>query len=296
MAQNNTQNPLESNQSTKGSLFRLYCVGIVALNKKFHENTIEFTPVENVPHLDGELNDQWEEVTAQGTDAERKPYDSNVKFTKTLNAVWLPMHQSNRMTAPDVRRGEKVLIYQFGNSQNFFWDTLDNYTKVRRLEAAVYGYCATKEENVEMNADNTYVQGVSTAEKIITLISTTKKNEEKYKYQIFIDTKNYHIVIRDDYENRIVLQTEKELIRLETKDCKTLLQLDKGRITSKGTWFHQGDFSVKQGGVYENNVQLSTHRHPETQKVTLPPTKSGQPWNPHPDKLDIDYRQPELFK
>lgn len=283
------------------SLIRDYCIGIVAINKKLNEDSIEVFPIENAAHLSGELNDKWDEINVTGYDAEGDSYQSKTKFTRTITAKWLSMNDPNRLIPPDVRRGDKVRIYQIGDSQAFFWATLDNYDRVRRLETVAHGYSATKKENVPMNPDNTYLHGISTHEKMCLLLHTSMDNEEEYKYDIFVDTKNYHVVIKDQIENRIVLKSKEELIRLETTKCQSFIQLDKKRITSKGKWYHQGEFSVKTrgeygGGVYDDEVRLATHTHKETQKTTLPPDKTGQPWNPHQDELVIDYRQPELLR
>lgn len=286
------------------SNYKRYCIGIVALDKKLYEDTIEAMPVDNAAMLEGELNDKWDEVNVSGKDGERQDYQNKAKFVKTIKATWMGMHQYNRMTSPDVRRGDKVQIYRLGDSNVFYWDTLDSYDKIRRLETVVHGYSATKSEGVSMNPDNTYVQGVSTHEKMVTLIYTSKDptNGEEFRYGIFIDTKNNHIVIKDDIENRIVLQSKPHLIRLETMD-NGFIQIDKLRITSKGTWYHRGTFTAEEDiysktDVHSKLASLESHVHPETQTITRPrvPASQNAPWDPHPDELKVDYREPWLLK
>ena len=290
---------LNNSYNSQESYFKLYCIGIVALNKKLNSHTIEVFPMESAAMLDGELTDKWDEVEVTGKDADIKDYQSKAKFTKTIEATWVAMHQANRFTSPDVRRGDKVVVYRLGDSNVFYWDTMDDYKKLRRLETVVYGYSAVKVEDEELSPDNTYVQGVSTHEHMVTLIYTSKhpSNKEKYRYGIFIDTRpdQNHVVIKDDVGNRIVLQSEPNLIRLETKDNKAFIQLDEDRITSKGKWYHRGFISVEDD-VYAAKVSLKSHTHKETQKVTNKPNSSGMPWSPHPDELIINYRNPELLK
>ena len=294
-------------QISKESFFKPYCIGIVALDKKLYEDKIELMPIEDTALLDGDLSDKWEEIDIKGKDGEIQDYQNKAKYTKTIEATWLALHQANRLTSPDVRRGDKVQVYRLGDSNVFYWDVLDNYTKIRRLETVVYGYSATKTEDVYMNPDNTYVQGVSTQEKLVTLIYTSKdpSNGEKYRYGIFIDTKNNHIVIKDDVENRIVIQSDPKLIRLETTD-NGFIQIDGTRITSKGKWYHRGPITVEENihcrqqihaldEVIAKDIGLTTHLNPPAG----PPAdwqKAIAPWDPHPDELKVDYRNPELLK
>lgn len=286
------------------SMYKLYCIGIVALDKKLYENSIEIMPVDNAAMLQGELNDKWEEVEVTGKDGDIKDYQNKAKFTKTIKATWMGMHQFNRMTSPDVRRGDKVKVYRLGDADVYYWDTLDTYDKVRRLETVVHAYSATKAEGTSMIPDNSYVQGVSTHEKMVTLIYTSKDptNGEEFRYGIFIDTKNNHIVIKDDIENRIVLQSKPHLIRLETMD-NGFIQIDKLRITSKGKWYHRGTFTAEEDiyskkDVHSKLASLESHVHQETSTITRPRVASPQkaPWDPHPDELKVDYRKPELLK
>lgn len=301
---------LNNDYNSQESYFKPYCVGIVAINKKLHTHIAEIMPIESAAMLDGELNDKWDEIVVKGLDADIKDYNNQAKFTKTIRATWAALHQANRFTSPDVRRGDKVLVYRLGDSNVFYWDTMDDYKKLRRLETVVYGYSATKIEDEELTPDNTYVQGVSTHEHMVTLIHTSKhfSNKEKFKYAIFVDTKpdQCHIVIKDDVGNRIVLQSLTNSIRLETKGNQGFIQIDNNRITSKGNWYHRGPITVEDDimtkqtvhalkEVIARDIGLTTHIHPPS-PLPADSQRAIATWKPHKDELIVNYRNPELLK
>lgn len=291
------------------SNLKRYCIGIVAMNKKLFEDRIEVFPIEHAALLEGDLTDKWDEVVVKGKDGEIQDYENSTKFTKTIKASWAGMYQYNRLTSPDVRRGEKVQVYRLGDSNVFYWDTLDTNRKIRRLETVIYGFSATKQEDEDMTPDNTYVQGVSTHEHMVTLIYTSKHptNKEKFRYGIFIDTRpdQSHIVIKDDIGNRIVLQSLTNSIRMETAKG-AYVHIDNERITSKGSWYHKGTVSIEDDvflkktlyaevDVIANNVSLHDHPHPDD-TAPIETVKTLEKWDPHSDKLPIDYRKPEWLK
>ena len=81
----------------------------------------------------GELTDNVETIDTGGQDSLGKNYVGKVTTKPTLTCRWLPMSNSNRVTPPDVRRNEEVLIYRFADTEYYFWTTLSNNT-IRKLE------------------------------------------------------------------------------------------------------------------------------------------------------------------
>lgn len=277
------------------SAFQRCGIGIVALDKRLDRNTIEVEPIEWAGMIDGELSDKWDEVNVSGSRADGSSYTSKAKFTKTIEADWLSMHQANRMTAPDVRRGDKVQLFRMGDSTKFYWDVM-NRPGNARLETVVYGYSATKKEDDKTpTPDNSYTHGVSTHNHFFNLGHTCKANGERFAYDIFVDTKNGHVVIKDDIGNEITLQSSTKTIRLQTAGGG-YIDIEGSTIRSKGQWTHNGTFSAN--GVFANDVSLSSHTHMETGRgsPTMGPDASGMPWSGDKSKLNIDHRNPGLMK
>lgn len=262
------------NEVSSRSLLQEFSVGIVAANKPLDSNLIEVSPIESLTMLNGELTDHYEELSASGIDGSGKSYQSKAKVSATITATWIPRGQSNRMTAPDVRRGEKVQIYRLANSSKYYWDTLENSSNVRRLETVVNAYSATQEENVELNDSNSYTQGVSTHNQYVNVIHTTKANGERFAYDIYVDTKTSKIHLKDDVGNEFLLDSPSAKVRMQNskgnflditgdnavwnvkssitvKTTNWRLQTSKmhnsGELLQQGNQVHQGNIAIAGG-------------------------------------------------
>ncbi len=199
------------------SQLKLYSLATVAVNKKLTSKEIECTPDEVAPMIDGEITDDTKTYKASATDKDGAAYDLEVKTTLTVKATWLPMGGSNRMTAPDVRRGELVVLYQFADSDQFWWTTLKDDMKFRKLETVIYAFSATTDEAATMSSENMYFLEVSTHNKMVHF-HTSKANGEPYIYDIQINTKVGFIQIQDDVGNLIRFDSKERQIELLNND------------------------------------------------------------------------------
>lgn len=192
-------------------------MGIVAENKKLSSDMIEASPIQDLPLLDKEITDDAKESiqpsqNADGVSAQNKSYASI-----TVPAKWLPIAGGNRHTPPDVRRGAVVMLYQVGDEKRYYWTTLTNDHHLRKLETVLYVFSATQEENAPVNGDNYYYLEVSTHTKCVTF-HTSKADGEPFTYDIQINTKEGKIVITDDINNYILLDSKEKQLRLENAD------------------------------------------------------------------------------
>lgn len=214
--------------NAKVSQLKFYSVGIVAANKKPSSFEIEVTPMEDVPMLSGEVTDNIEEVKAQGKSANNENYNVNLKTTASIKAKWLSLTDTNRMTAPDVRRGEKVIIYQFSDTDEYYWTTLQQDAKLRKLETVIYSYSNQRDENTKHDSDSSYWIEISTQGKYIHL-HTAKNDKEPFAYDIQINTKKGCIIIQDDDDNYIFLDSKERQIKLHNRD-DSFIDIDKKKI------------------------------------------------------------------
>lgn len=198
------------------SVLRPISFGYAASNRS-GSHFIEVCPIEPLAFLGGEVNASVNRINETGEDGDGKKYTVTLEFGNTLSAKWLPEDNTNRITPPDVRVGERVMIYRFADSDQYFWRTLgmDNY--LRRLETVIYAFSATEEETEELNSDNCYFFEVSTHSKHITL-STSKVNGEPFAYTIQIDTGEGIITITDDAGNFFTMNSQERQLRLENGD------------------------------------------------------------------------------
>lgn len=223
-------------ESTGGSLevsgLRFYSIGRVAANKKRGSYIIEAVPVETLPNLSGEITDNKTTTSAKiesvdGSDAKEIDVDS----TSSVMAEWLPLGQTNRITAPDVRRGEFVVLVKYGDVDVIYWMELKAQHVLRRRETVTWIFSNEAEENKPLTEDNVYMVTVSTHDKHIT-ISTTKSDGEPFAYTLQLNTKEGFFVLQDDADNYFFLDSKNRRIKLHNSD-KTLVELDKRVVNIK---------------------------------------------------------------
>lgn len=211
----------------KVSQLKFYSIGIVAANKKPSSMEIEVAPMETTPMLSGEITDNIEQISAKGK-TDTANYEVQLKSTASIKAKWLPLSDTNRKTAPDVRRGEKVILYQFSDADEYWWTTLQQDAKLRKLETVIYSYSNQREENKEHDADSSYWLEISTHGKYIHL-HTSKNDKEPFIYDIQINTKEGCITIKDDDDNYIFFDSKERQIKLHNRD-NSFIDIDKRKI------------------------------------------------------------------
>lgn len=205
------------------SLYHFYSLGIVAANKLLSSNNIEVVPVEHASYLDGEVTDNMETSNVGGADSSGQSYQDSVNTTASIKAQWCQEGVGNRVTAPDVRRGDKVIILRYADTDKFYWREWGN--SYRRLETVTHAFNANPDESVSTDADNSYYFNVSTHAKEIS-VHTSDKNGELCQYDIQINTETGYVVIQDNIGNSIELDSAETVIRLKNAD-NSMLELTK---------------------------------------------------------------------
>ena len=225
-------------QSTDQSQLKIYSLGLVANNKAMSDEEgkpefrIQVTPIESLSMLDGELASLPEDQEASGTDASGQSYSSKIKTDTAVEAKWLPGSSgTNRRTPPDVRRGERVLIWQYGDTTEFYWSSLGMDDHLRKLETAIYTWSGTTDEAVDGTQEgNCYSLEISTHTGQITL-KTSKANNEHCVYGIQINAKEGNIKIVDDLDNEFVFDSAETNLWMKNADG-TYLELNKEIINA----------------------------------------------------------------
>lgn len=199
------------------SELKVYSLGIVAANKDLNSTIISVTPIEDTPMADGQLTDNTTAETATGVDAKGATYKTEVATASVVDAEWLPIGSDNRLTAPDVRRGEQVVLYRFSNTDKFYWVSQKTDMKLRKLETVIYGFSGSQTENEEGSEDNTYIIEVSTHKQYFRLHTSTA-NGEPYGYDLKLDTGNGNLTFQDDIGNILTIDSTQNQFRFENAD------------------------------------------------------------------------------
>lgn len=199
------------------SKLKFYSIGLVAENKKLGSTEIEATPIEELTMLDGEISAASQDYKGAATDSLGRNYESSVKTQVTISARWLRFGDANRMTAPDVRRGESVMLFQFGDADKYYWMTLKQDSHLRKLETVVWAISATQNESSQTDADNSYYLEISSHTKVVHF-HTSKADGEPFAYDIQINAKTGSILITDDVGNFISLDSSENRLELKNAD------------------------------------------------------------------------------
>lgn len=196
------------------SQFKFYSFGIVADVKEQNTLTIEVTPTEHLPMLEGDLSHAVNNLEVKGQTADGAAYEEAGNVTATIPADWLNLGNPNRMTPPDVRRGMRVILFQYGDADKYYWETIGSEAGLMKLETVVYAYSASPDENViELTPDNAYTIEVSTRSKYIK-INTSKANKEPYAYTIMLNTAEGQFYVKDDVGNHALLNSKERHIQI----------------------------------------------------------------------------------
>lgn len=213
--------------------FRIVSIGIVAENKAMSSKEVDITPIESMNMLDGEIKSNPTVVEAKGVDRRGQQFASKTIVDSTVTATWLPFG-SNRVTAPDVRRGERVYLWQSADADKYYWTITGLDDDKRKLETVVFAFSATQDSNSSgIDLDKCYYFEVSTHNKSITL-ETSTANGEPHSYLVQINTAESTITIQDDAGNFFQLDSDEQKLVLQNQ-AQSHVILDKTKINIKAT-------------------------------------------------------------
>ena len=247
------------------SQLKIYSLGIVAANKLLDSKLIEVIVLEDSPMINGEITDHVERYVSKANDSTGAPYALDIHTTNSIQAEWLPINSSNRITAPDVRRGETVVIYRFSDVDKYYWSTLKDDMHLRKLETVVFAISGTKDEGAKCTSENTYFIEFSTHKKIIH-IHTSTTNGEPYGYDIQLNAGEGFLTIKDDKGNFIQMDSSENQISLVNADG-SLIDVNKTNIVmdsinsvtikSKTVSITSTDLKITANTVHNGNIQLN---------------------------------------
>lgn len=213
----------------KASMFRCVAQGIVAMNKELGSKEVEITAIEWRPMLDGELASNPTSVEFTSKDKSGNVSQGQMLTDLTITATWLP-DGSNRMTAPDVRRGERVQIYATQGEDKYYWKPMGLDDNLRKKETIVIAISNTSDESdTELKPENTYWIEFSTHSKKLAF-SSSKSDGEAFLYECYFDMAGGEFNLTDDAGNFIYLNSAEKTIHLQNTDG-TFVKVDKKDIS-----------------------------------------------------------------
>jgi hypothetical protein len=207
----------------------LYSMGIAAENLTIGSKTLHITPIEKLTFVDGELKSQPTSDTVTGTDAVGNTTQTTATTNNAITATWFPFH-SNRHTPPDIRRGERVLVWRFADLDTFLWTELGLDQQYRKLETATYVWNATQNEGDNTtSASNSYYVEVSTHKGTITL-QTSQANGEKTAHTVQFNPMAGTFTFADNLGQAVFIDSVNNIIKLVNKQ-ESMIDINQQDIT-----------------------------------------------------------------
>lgn len=224
------------------SVLKFYSMGVVAAVKETNTKEIHVIPRETAPMMSGSAEVNPQVMTYNGKNTKGDSVQDKVVTDSTIAATWFPF-RSNRVTAPDVVKGERVVIWQIGDEDKYYWTESGLDDNLRRLETiiiAISGSPATGDDKDISEGDWYFIEWSSHKKHF--MMSNSKANGEQVQYVIKADFGEALFSIADDLDNNLVLDslnamwqitnTDKCLITMSKKDIEIIAQ-ENFRLTAQ---------------------------------------------------------------
>lgn len=194
----------------KSSVFHLHSMGRVAENLELGSKVVRVYFTEDRIGEDEEViaNPQREEVSYQTGAGERK---AAVNTDTAIPCKWLKRN-SNRVTPPNVRRDDEVLVWRMGDSDDYYWEDTGN-SNVKRLETVIWAYSADPNGPINGDLTNAYVVELSTHEGIFA-VHTSTSNGEPFAWDFQIDAKGGRASVESSGGEHVLIDSNEELVEL----------------------------------------------------------------------------------
>lgn len=240
--------------------WEFYSLAKAAHNKPLGEHDCEVILLELSNFFDGEINARGERSDVEFEDDTGKKHSSSVVTSQSVTATW-KCDESNRITPPDVRRDEELLIFRFADTGKLFWTTRNTNRFVRKLETVTYAFSGTTDETDDTVTDkNHYLLEVSTHTGHIA-ISTSDANGEKCRWFIQARGSDGKFIVADNDNNEFLIDSVNRLIRfINGDDTQVELNRKNIKISHGGNYDSNtlGNYTINVGGNAVINVKGNT--------------------------------------
>lgn len=193
----------------------LYALGYVVKDKNEDETYIKAYPISKIPTASGELSID-EIVTTTATDLADGNINIVMNKSHTIECEWVNQGDSNRISAPDVCKGEMVFIYNINGQDKFWWDTLFTKPEYRKREKVLYFFSNKGEiDTSDAVLEKGYFILVDTRNKVLHL-HTADNDGEFTTFDISIDTNKGSLLIVDGKNNSVELASHEDSLLVNT--------------------------------------------------------------------------------
>jgi hypothetical protein len=184
-----------------------------------------------LPFQQGKLDGKDVSYQLQTKDSKGNLIQANAKASNYIVCYYRDS-QSGLNSVPNVRKGESVTIYNYGDTDQWYWKSQAWNDGARRTDSIRFGVSGTLENNTNLNDDNSYFMELDTRNAKHFHISTSKMNGESFRYHFLIDAAKSRVVITDDAQpsNQFFIDSANTVVGMKNKD-NSMIVLDKKTIS-----------------------------------------------------------------
>lgn len=190
------------------SELKLYSLGIVVEDKPVGSDFVMVTPIEvlNIQPA-GSIKDATTKFEGTLKNSSGKNFATEMSSSNYIKAKWLAFGQSNRITSPDVVKNETIVLFKFGDVDEYYWTTIFREAELRRQETVMYGFSNLKSGISAFDKSTSYWLEVDTKKKSVKF-HTAMNDGEYTEYDINIDTKQGTFLLTDKKGNKFFLDSK----------------------------------------------------------------------------------------
>jgi hypothetical protein len=164
------------------SNFHLFAIGVVLEDKKPNSDVLYAEATEWIDGIDGDISQYTRQV-------------GDIEATNRWRCVWTGFDDM-RATAPDMVKGEKVLIYRKGDSDTYFWESGGRNASLRNKEHVTWILSNTTGDT-QPDASNQLYITASTRDGYMT-VTTPTNDGEATGYNLILNFKEGELSWKDD--------------------------------------------------------------------------------------------------
>lgn len=256
------------------SELKLYSLGIVVDDKPVGSDIIMVSPIEvlNI-QKSGLIKESQTKFEGTLKSVDSKNFATEMKSSNYLRATWLPLGNSNRLTSPDVVKNETVVLFKYGDVDEYYWTTIFREVELRRQETVLYGFSNLKSGISAFDKSTSYWLEVDTKKKSVKF-HTAMNDGEYTEYDIVIDTKAGTFSLKDKKGNTFLLDSKQDkfvvnalkeiegtagqVINLKAPTINLEGNVNiKGNVSTTGNTTTRGDVSMTGNFDVQGNIHAS---------------------------------------
>ena len=181
--------------------------GLVAKDRELTSRLIKVFVKEMSPYATGSLSDNTAEESYSIKGADGKVSSGKVKTSNVITAEYFDLN-TNRPFPPDVVKGEQVMVFQYANSDIYYWISMGRNDDLRRGELMRIAVSDDMAVTKDLTDANTYYIEMDTKISKRIKIATSKGDGEAFQYNLTFDAKNNKLTIGDDQNNKIEMYSD----------------------------------------------------------------------------------------